>query len=141
MRELKFRAYSNKFKGMIYESKTYHIDVMANTVWKDLIDDESPILMQYTGLKDRNEIELYEGDIVKELRGDGKIWRIGRIEFDYTGARYISRVDSNPYYVRSTPEHEITPSMDDGIIDKPLWDMERPIEIIGNIYENPELLK
>ena len=76
-------------------------------------------LMQYTGLKDINWKEIYEGDIVKwfynysvEINKAVVWFRIGRFEIDS---------------FRSIP------------LDEFLFCNETNLEIIGNIYENPEL--
>lgn len=75
---------------------------------------------QYTGLKDKNEIEIYEGDILAS--GKDKKTR-GSVEFKY--GCFTWSIDENPL-------------TQDGYesIDTELW-----AEVIGNIYQNPELLK
>ena len=107
MREIKFRAWEKEFKNMVY-------DILAGK--------ESPFryceLMQYTGLKDKNGKEIYEGDIVK---------------YDYN----------------STPiEHcleAVTFDQEWGCWKLGTYMLEptikKTLEIIGNIYENSDLLK
>ena len=69
---------------------------------------------QYTGLKDKNEKEIYEGNIVKTETVEG----IGRIIYRDDFASFVVDFESG------------------------CWDsMEVIMEIIGNIYENPELLE
>lgn len=74
-------------------------------------------LMQYTGLKDRNGKEIYEGDIIKH---DG-----GVEEVKWYGARQVS--------------DEYSRWIDIGYLFD-ASDIES-IEVIGNVYENPELIK
>ena len=83
----------------------------------------SDILMQYTGLKDKNGIEIYEGDIITHKRILDNIgvnnWEV---EFDKDrGQWYCRRNHSNPPRV-------------------PLCDICSKSLIIDNRYENPELL-
>lgn len=77
-------------------------------------------LMQSTGLKDKNGVEIFEGDIVKII-GDVLGDDMSVIRFT-EGGFYLD-------YKNLDTEFEL------------LYSIDLPIEIIGNIYENPELLE
>ena len=76
-------------------------------------------LMQYTGLKDRNGKEIYEGDIRK---GD---WVSGLQEGEYSGIQVMKWDETNACF---------------GWEGQYIPDFIK-VEVIGNIYENPELLE
>ena len=84
-------------------------------------DKEYIELMQYTGLKDKNDKEIYEGDIIKnDGCDDGDL--ISVIIFD-RGVFALKDEEDLPY------------------VQYPLCEWNECCEVIGNIYENPELLK
>ena len=148
MREIKFRVWDQKYKDMydVTDLTNFHhgvtlkgrkgdsggeywvtggyigkkIGIGPNGTGKQINRFE---LMQYTGLKDKNGKEIYEGDIVKGIAFDGYNVSNGVIKFpdcSYT----VEFKDKNArgfYYL-----HHIR---------------LETIEVIGNIYENPELVK
>ena len=134
MREIKFRAW-NKLSKRIAIVKHVIFDGSESGIEQAFVHyDNTPLnddkwipkdcleLMQYTGLKDKNGKEIYEGDIVK-------IWsaRLGTSNYkiEYHAPSFTLTVITN---TRSFP-------MD---ID---WQFVQEIKVIGNIFENPELLK
>lgn len=114
MREIKFRAYGPNCKMMWGWEAVKRI---ANTVGWEHFNAGERILMQYTGLKDKNGVEIYEGDI---CHVDG----LGNCEVGVCGL-YGTVFKSNGY------EHPVIDSIAEN----------DSFEVIGNIYENPELLK
>lgn len=131
MRDIKFRCWDTENKQMLkvqeldFEDTFYggRLSIRAD-MYNDYFDIEDMILMQYTGLKDKNEKEIYEEDIVKindEIIAK-VIW-----DNDYLG-----------YFLYANEENSID-SFENG--EQPLYDYWGSIEVIGNIYDNPELLE
>ncbi len=134
MREIKFRAWS-KSENLMGEvtgfrfSKSQHPFVNARFRKNGKTVDEgyhfgqedgcdNVILMQFTGLYDKNGNEIYEGDIVTGLFNHTDI--IGHIVYGSDATFFINRK---------------------GLYGIGLNNAEDWLEVIGNIYENQELLK
>ena len=113
-REIKFRIYDPVEKRMDYSPETFTGWLNDNFVFDGYADGEEPVVMQFTGLTDKNGKEIYEGDILKHETG-------GLSSIEYEAPHFI---------LRHHPE---------GGSDFPA--PKNFFEVIGNIYENPELLK
>jgi uncharacterized phage protein (TIGR01671 family) len=131
MREIKFRAWIIADKDMLYNATSIYDCVYGDT-FADLINNDKVELMQYTGLTDKNGKEIYEGDIVKYhdfYAGDYKErGGTAQIIWDEEEGHSVCKVDKEDgelFYICST------------------WDMCKNYggEVIGNIYENSNLLK
>ena len=134
MREIKFRAWYEWKKHMDKNSQlTSHFE--------EVLQDDCCILMQYTGLKDKNGKEIYEGDVVKSsvcIDGTGcEYTGVGVVKYSEYGNRGYCLFDNYESGVeKSYPKH-VLDMMDFDLSG----DYKRHYEVIGNIYENPELLK
>jgi len=134
-REIKFRAWDKVSKLMIYGFWIGSITGMVRLVVQQAKDGSEVILgelindlelMQFTGLKDKNGKEIYEGDLFDCIyKFDG--CKKHKLEV-------IWNEESAGFKLKNHGEcHQPN-------VSKTMWDLER-LEVIGNIYENPELLK
>ena len=128
MREIKFRAWLKEERKMV-NVETLFIGInrlcFGNSKTEDLFfrDFEEVELMQYTGLKDKNSKEIYEGDIVLIKLDETSTWYKTVVGFK-KGAFIANLIDKEDYvYIF---HHGFTG--DD-------------FEIIGNVYENKNLLE
>lgn len=124
MREIKFRGWHIAFKKMFYNIR------VSTESWQTEdthFGGEHNTLMQYTGLKDKNGKEVYEGDIVRCGTEDNIITAEVGFEDGDDGDRFFSGFATKIIKVEEYPEE-----------GKPGWDDDYRLEIIGNIYSNPE---
>lgn len=145
-RKIKFRAWQEKGKEMLYE-----INPTATwAIWADLNEDiiagiqEEYTLMQYTGLKDKNGKEIYEGDIVliPDTHTEKVDVGVGSVPVAQEPDPHFSEVVfENGQFLFSIRETKDTYWKGNYSYLGILEESEGEIEVIGNIYENPELLE
>jgi len=122
MRKFKFRVWSHNLKHFLNGGVVIQLDGQIDEVRAGEFLGEEPnaVIQQFTGLLDKNNKDIYEGDILKCIGHDG--W------FDSIG-----------YYYNMEVKFKLIPSGDSDIAGYIHIPQNR--EIIGNIFENPELLK
>jgi uncharacterized phage protein (TIGR01671 family) len=139
MRDYKYRVWDTKEKKFLYGKSGFsmygEIVVLGQwgaDVWKSIREDEADryILLQYTGLKDRNDIEIYDGDIYKTVY-DYDASPDKRYKVMYKSGSWVGGNDTYSPLAWDFEEGEI--SEDDSFVNENL-------EVVGNIYENGDLL-
>ena len=97
--------------------------------------------LQFTGLLDKNGKEIYEGDIIKYIYGLNDT-RTAAIEYGcYNDGEYVSRVDT--YIVKTTQEWPLSDLIHGAEYNYGYAGQvkKNSVQIIGNIFENPKLIK
>lgn len=124
----KFRAWTEEGKVMYYDVYPFKDDTLLLS-YDEIAFDEVPasdfILMQSTGLKDKNDEEIYEGDIIKYKR-----YNYG---FTYTAAVGYGTVG----LIKHNDKIGLISTFAGMSIEN--IDLSS-VKVVGNIYENPELL-
>ena len=126
MKEYKFRywdTFDKKEPKMVYFNFN---KLLAGTVYPG-----KETVMQYTGLTDKNGKDIYEGDIVSYL--DGNEWST---ESGYECEEFLNRgvINFDTEYAR----YDVTNK--EGVDYEDVFEGGGDFEVLGNIYENPELL-
>ena len=131
MREIKFRGWERELQMMVYDTELggwiFEYDGNPVRAVNQMINEEDYFydLMQYTGLKDKNGVEIYEGDILStDLSRPYLI-----VEFRNGAFMYQCHDGGRNYFDFMEPANERLKSN------------TKYHEVIGNIYENPELLE
>ena len=131
MRPIKFRVWDIKNKNFIYEYDACHKRLAISFDGKvyhggydDVLSTSDYIVQQYTGLKDKNGKEIYEGDILHYL---------------FDGASYPKEAQDK--YLTCVYDSDFGGFCFDDADSSYYWaEVRGYMEVIGNIFETPELL-
>ena len=126
-REIKFRAWLGEEMFYQDENTASRMNGLERFAWKvGGIKRYNPKIMQYIGLKDKNGKEIYEGDILYKryednLESSGVVSWGKSINHSAEIETWCIKLETGIYW-----------------LDRSIWEQ---YEVIGNIYENPELIK
>ena len=138
MREIRFRTWDKSRNKMFYDVQetscywngVFNHDVIQEDNFGDVLDKKDIYeVMQFTGLYDKNKVPIYEGDILLRKTRDDDEWativlvKYGKVEFSFLHKLYNRRNDPHTRWQRGTYQG-----------------LETYGEVIGNIYENSDLL-
>lgn len=128
MREVKFRLWLDN--EMLSHEQLIRMDQDTHAMYTIITkekQEEGTVLMQYTGLKDKDGVEIFEGDVLRRVSEE---WDVDAVYKVVWGGIDYPAWDVKPWYEGESNFFSDYENADE-------WGT---LEIIGNIYENPELL-
>lgn len=147
-REVKFRGKRVDGKGWVvgdlvkgYVHHKSGTSILVNgCLWFEV---EPSTVWQYTGLKDRNGLDIFEGDVLKFLAKTSPYLPCGFGSHEINAVLVVKKLLSG--FTLMKPNHvktgETIPNLVGNVTNYNFWCHQRSFEIIGNIHDNPELLE
>lgn len=127
MRYFKFRVWDVNEKCFLPSSREScmyinfngHVEGISTVGEPIPMNEDDYIIISYTGMKDKNGKEIYEGDIVKLFNDPDELYEVVYNDFDNDIVGFLLEADGG----------------------RGDWFAPRKREVMGNIFENPELVK
>jgi uncharacterized phage protein (TIGR01671 family) len=120
-RTIKFRVWDTDGNGKMFNWD----DCRDTQLLNDAFDGKHAVAMQFTGLKDKNDQDIYEGDIIQQHHHEYP--KLMNLETKNYEVKYQTMVETHGSYSAG--------------FYADVFSIHKDCEIIGNIFENSELLK
>jgi uncharacterized phage protein (TIGR01671 family) len=126
MREIKFKAWCEEMNDYVCDEDlsqfVWRIEQGQLSLYDPLFAIKELVLMQYTGLKDKNGVEIYEGDLLRLWREDGEYYKPLEVHYCALWCQFVVEDVQNKEQFGIRQDFE-------------------EFEVIGNIHSNPELIE
>lgn len=143
MREFRFRAWDKK--GFMHDSNDLDVSEdyfvafdsgVMHLYHVNTIGDYTELkIMQYTGLKDKNGVEIYEGDIFSGDSYEATMFKHWGADVEVSAERYLIKYHDASFKIFDSKGNRLA------VLNHHVSSKVEKLEVIGNIYENPELLE